>query len=81
MYIITPDDIITEQAVLPQLSVKPASCETSDALLETGNFAEARKEFEVKYLKYHLQKNFWNITKVAELLGMQQPNLSRKMKE
>jgi len=48
---------------------------------QTCNFKEKRHKFEKKYLTIQLRMNNGNISKTAELLGLQVSNLSRKIKE
>lgn len=41
----------------------------------------ARYNFEIQYLKYHLQENNHNIAKVAEIAGLERTTLYRKLKD
>ncbi|MFQ6673367.1 MAG: sigma-54-dependent transcriptional regulator [Fidelibacterota bacterium] len=83
-HILTASQRITEDEVTPLVAgspggEKPAGAETP--LYRMGNFREARREFEIRYLTAQLEKYDWNISAVARQLGMHQPNLSRKLKE
>lgn len=85
LYILTPGDTITADEIRPHL---PQSGTDSVPTSPAGDFSgwstsykHARKEFERRYLVHHLEKLDWNISAVAERLGMHQPNLSRKIKE
>jgi two-component system nitrogen regulation response regulator NtrX len=49
--------------------------------INAEKFKDARLEFERKFLKEQLDKMGWNISNTAEKLGMQQPNLSRKIND
>ncbi|MCL2065046.1 MAG: sigma-54 dependent transcriptional regulator [Candidatus Cloacimonetes bacterium] len=50
-------------------------------LQETKPFNDKKDEFERLYLKEQLEKNDFNVSKTAQILQMQQSNLSRKIKE
>jgi two-component system nitrogen regulation response regulator NtrX len=58
--------------------IKPA---IPNSLQSTMSYTEARRRFEVYYLELQLDKFDGNISRVARELGLQQPNLSRKLKE
>lgn len=80
-YILTASDVISEEDVIPFIAGKSGRESEEVPLFETGDFKHAKKEFEIRYLKSQLEKYSWNISAVARQLGMQQPNLSRKIKE
>ena len=48
---------------------------------ETISFAEKKTQFEKRYLENQLKKHACNISKTSQALGLQQSNLSRKVKE
>ena len=48
---------------------------------ETRPFAEAKRMFEERFLESQLRQHAGNISRTANSLGMQQSNLSRKLKE
>ncbi|MBS1272168.1 MAG: Regulatory protein AtoC [Candidatus Marinimicrobia bacterium] len=81
MYILTSGDVIEADDVRSSLTSDEAPGGGSYPFLETKDFSEVRKEFEVYYLKRQLEKFDWNISEVADHLGMAQPNLSRKIKQ
>lgn len=81
LYILTSGEIIDEDDVRPQLRSSSEDGGGHYSFLETKDFSEVRKEFEVYYLTRQLEKYDWNISTVAEKLGMAQPNLSRKIKQ
>jgi two-component system nitrogen regulation response regulator NtrX len=81
LYILTSGEIIGEDDVRPQLRRSSGDGSGHYTFLETKDFSEVRKEFEVYYLTRQLEKYDWNISTVAEKLGMAQPNLSRKIKQ
>jgi two-component system nitrogen regulation response regulator NtrX len=48
--------------------------------LDSQTLAEARESFERDFLVEKLQANGWNISRTAELIGLQRESLSRKIK-
>jgi two-component system nitrogen regulation response regulator NtrX len=48
---------------------------------ETMQYKDKKREFEIRYLTAQLRMNDWNLSKTADLLGLQVSNLSRKIKE
>ncbi len=81
LYILTAREIISEAEVKPHLNIGTTQKDGLFQFSETKNFSEIKREFERNYLLNQLNKFNWNITLVAKKLGMQQPNLSRKIKE
>ncbi len=79
LYILLSHDEVQPEDLRPYL---PAS-KTSEAssFLSFQNFKAARREFEKAYLTRQLERFQGNISKTARHLGMQQSNLSRKLKE
>ena len=71
---------ITEDDLKPHLLANSRSDMNID-ISDRASFKEVKKDFEKKYIRTLLEKYNWNISKAAKRLGMQQPNLSRKMKE
>ena len=45
-----------------------------------GSFKEARRQFEKDYLRIKLQENDGNVSKTAELIGMERSHLHKKVK-
>jgi len=77
IYILIQVDTITPENLssLFSRSIK------TDFWNETLNFKDKKKQFEKKYLETQLRINKGNLTKTAEILGLQTSNLSRKLKE
>lgn len=48
---------------------------------ETTNFSDKKSEFEKRYLELQLKKHDYNVSNTSLALGLQQSNLSRKIKE
>jgi len=81
LYILSSGEEITKKDVESNLKTSGQTGSQQYSFLETKDFSEVRKEFEVFYLNKQLEKYDWNISEVAEHLGMAQPNLSRKIKQ
>jgi len=79
--ILVSTDFITKDDVLPQLAMKEDSTRKEGIQLEGSTFKEIKSNFERYFLLKELEENHWNISAIAKKLGMQQPNLSRKIKE
>jgi len=81
LYILSSGDIIDADDVQSNITGDRSETGTHLPFLETKDYSEVKREFEVYYLKKQLNKYDWNISTVAEKLGMAQPNLSRKIKQ
>ncbi|MCK5344907.1 MAG: hypothetical protein KAR20_15960, partial [Candidatus Heimdallarchaeota archaeon] len=80
LHILVNNDFITEDDLKPHLLANSQSDMNID-ISDRASYKEVKKDFEKKYIRTLLEKYNWNISKAAKRLGMQQPNLSRKMKE
>jgi two-component system nitrogen regulation response regulator NtrX len=81
--IMVPQDTIRQFDVAPSLRGRPgiAGEDSSESLLESdGTLREARERFEREYIQRRLKDVNGNITRAAELLGIERSNLHRKMK-
>jgi two-component system nitrogen regulation response regulator NtrX len=82
LYILSPGDEITLSDVQPHLNqVVNTGGAPGEMLSETMPFTEARRRFETGYLESQLRRHGGNISRTAASLGLQQSNLSRKLKE
>jgi two-component system nitrogen regulation response regulator NtrX len=79
--ILVTNDFITKDDIAPHLLLKKSSSELDIATIEGKSFKEVKFNFEKKFLQQQLKQYHWNISLIAKKLGMQQPNLSRKIKE
>ncbi len=78
LYIVSEEDIID----LSLISNFHNSHRNKDNFWEdTTNYSDKRNEFEKKYLQTQLEKYDFNVSKTSQALGLQQSNLSRKIKE
>ncbi len=81
LYILSDNQEINLGEVLQNMVVRRRS-EKTDAtdFLKEKNFSNARNAFEKYYLTEKLKAAHWNISRAAIEIGLQQPNLSRKLK-
>jgi len=81
LYILVNNDFITEEDILPHLRTN-LDDDTSSTIDMGGKTLRAAKGiFEYEYIRSQMEKSNWNISQAAKKLGMQQPNLTRKLKE
>jgi two-component system nitrogen regulation response regulator NtrX len=84
LVIMTPDQLITLEhlppAIRTNLSLCPEEGNTENEPLAAESYREAKELFEKQYLHQKLEENNWNISKTAELIGLERSNLHRKIK-
>lgn len=77
--IMVPSDSIGEKEIN---SFIPASSSAMDEILSTSNnFQEFKEKAEKAFILKQLSLNNWNVSKTAEILGMQRSHLYLKMKK
>jgi len=81
LYILVGNDIVTVDDIRPHVSFSSGISKEDCVFDDIQDFTEARKQFEKRYLEAQLEKFNWNISKTAQNIGLQQPNLSRKIKD
>lgn len=79
--ILTATEFITLEDLQPHLMLSTSNDSALDLPIEGKSFKEVKTNFERQFFQKQLDENHWNISKIAKKLGMQQPNLSRKIKE
>ena len=79
--ILVTNDFITKDDIAPHLMLDKAPSEFHATTIEGKTYKEVKSNFERQFLQQQLEKNHWNVSLIAKKLGMQQPNLSRKIKE
>jgi DNA-binding NtrC family response regulator len=52
-----------------------------DSLWDETDFREARRKFEVAYLKRKLEEHRWNVSQTAAEIGLQRQSLQEKLRE
>ncbi|MBT5270758.1 MAG: sigma-54-dependent Fis family transcriptional regulator [Candidatus Marinimicrobia bacterium] len=81
LYILSPSTEIDIPEVKPHLNQVVSSEGDAAIFTETKPFTEAKRLFEERFLESQLRQHAGNISRTAKSLGMQQSNLSRKLKE
>lgn len=83
LVIMTPQQEITElqlPAVIRNRQEVPVRTSHASVALESETFREAREEFERDYILQKLEENDWNVSRTAEMIGIERSNLHRKIK-
>lgn len=78
LYIVIEEDVI-ELSIVKKYH-NPIS-QSDNFWDETISFSDKKKQFEKRYLEIQLAKHSSNVSNTSEALGLQQSNLSRKIKE
>ena len=52
-----------------------------DSILSTADFREARRHFEIAFLKSKLEENHWNVSRTAAEIGLHRQSLQEKLRE
>jgi DNA-binding NtrC family response regulator len=52
-----------------------------EAFLSEADFREARKKFEIAYLRKKLEEHKWNVSQTAAEIGLQRQSLQEKLRE
>jgi transcriptional regulator with PAS, ATPase and Fis domain len=53
----------------------------ADSLLSETDFREAKRKFEIAYLKRKLEEHHWNVSKTAAEVGLHRQSLQEKLRE
>jgi two-component system nitrogen regulation response regulator NtrX len=72
------DSIIGDD--IPLLSREKQKLKRDDFLLSLDSLKMAKMEFEKRFIAEKLRENNGNISKTAELIGLERSNLHRKIK-
>ncbi len=62
-------------------SVGSARNSGSDSYLGEADFREAKRKFEIAYLKRKLEEHHWNVSKTAAEVGLHRQSLQEKLRE
>ena len=79
LVIMTPSDTIS-CADIPLLIKKNQKVKMDDSFSAYTSFKTAKIEFEKKFIARKLQENNGNVSKTAELIGLERSNLHRKIR-
>jgi DNA-binding NtrC family response regulator len=53
----------------------------ANSLLSEGDFREAKRKFEIAYLKRKLEEHHWNVSQTAAEVGLHRQSLQEKLRE
>jgi DNA-binding NtrC family response regulator len=59
----------------------PPHARLGDSFLSEADFREARRKFEIAYLKRKLEEHRWNVSQTAAEIGLQRQSLQEKLRE
>ena len=81
LYILSDNEEISENDVRQNLVFqKSTASNILKTILQEDSFSTARRLFETYYFTEKLKEADWNISRLANEIGVLQPNLSRKLK-
>jgi DNA-binding NtrC family response regulator len=69
-----PADFLATQALLPEQAA-------SLSFLATRDYREAKRQFEIAYIKAKLREHDGNITRTAAAIGLHRQSLQEKLRE
>ena len=61
--------------------VAPAKDGGGDSFLGEADFREAKRQFEIIYLKRKLEEHHWNVSQTAAVVGLHRQSLQEKLRE
>ncbi len=59
----------------------PGEASGAEIFLAESDFREARRQFEITYLKRKLESHRWNVSRTAEEIGLHRQSLQEKLRE
>ncbi len=77
--IMIPKEIIREEDIVPILGTKREG--TSDIFSASLSLSDAQRTLSKKYIETQLELHNYNISETAKTLGIERPNLYRKIRE
>jgi two-component system, NtrC family, nitrogen regulation response regulator NtrX len=61
--------------------VTSTGADGESAFLAESDFREAKRQFEIVYLKRKLEEHRWNVSKTAAVVGLHRQSLQEKLRE
>ena len=61
--------------------IRAASGGPGNSLLSEADFREAKRKFEISYLKRKLEEHHWNVSQTAAEIGLHRQSLQEKLRE
>jgi DNA-binding NtrC family response regulator len=71
-----PEEILENKASLAAFENR-----AGDSLLNEADFREAKRKFEIAYLKRKLEQHRWNVSQTAAEIGLQRQSLQEKLRD
>jgi DNA-binding NtrC family response regulator len=71
-----PEEVVNGSPVLPK-----GSSDGADLGLQEADFREAKRKFEVAYLRRQLSAHRWNISRTAATIGLHRQSLQERLRE
>lgn len=82
--IIAPDKVIGLELIPPSIRERQTGGtdgSSADSSQSETDYRLARERFEKSFFTHRLKENDWNISRTAEIVGLERSNLHRKMKQ
>ena len=79
-----PEEVLHAASSAPVATVATAAAASADkteGFLAESDFREAKRQFEIVYLKQKLEKNRWNVSRTAAEVGLHRQSLQEKLRE
>jgi DNA-binding NtrC family response regulator len=74
-----PEEVRDKKPLISVTADESGSAE--NAYLSESDFREARRQFEIVYLKRKLEEHRWNVSKTAAVVGLHRQSLQEKLRE
>jgi DNA-binding NtrC family response regulator len=74
-----PEEVRDKKSLVSVTADESGSAEK--AYLTESDFREARRQFEIVYLKRKLEEHRWNVSKTAAVVGLHRQSLQEKLRE
>jgi two-component system, NtrC family, nitrogen regulation response regulator NtrX len=62
-------------------AIAAAAGSRGDSFFADGDFREAKRKFEIEFLKRKLEQHRWNVSRTAEEVGLHRQSLQEKLRE
>ncbi len=79
LLILAPEPVIRPRDLPPLLSGPGSTRNEMDTFLAHDNFQDFKAAAEARFLQHKLEQNGYNVSRTAEILGMQRSNLYKKI--
>ncbi|MFB3920598.1 MAG: sigma-54-dependent transcriptional regulator [Terriglobia bacterium] len=82
--VVSRDNVVHPEDIAPDFLAghsRPAGGEGAESFLSVGDFREAKRQFEIAYIKGKLREHGGNITRTAAAIGLHRQSLQEKLRE